>query len=208
MEVGAISLAMNFPSDKFEITGVFEGNDENLPVMYKTSGDEIRIAWNSLNTLNMKAGDVMLTLKVRNITKLAEDEVVQFSLAADPLNELADANAEIITKAVLVTESIGSVTNGNIDIVGKELTFGNYPNPFNHQTTFSYSLPSSGTVSIEVFDMLGSKVKSFVNEAQTAGDHTFNMTSDDLKPGVYMATLKLQTNGQLLERTIKIVRNQ
>jgi len=208
MEVGAITLAMNFPSDKLEILGVYANNDENLPVMFNVSGDELRIAWTSTTPLNLKAGEKMLTLKVKNSALIGTDEIIRFSLAADPLNELADGNVNVISKAVLIMETVGAAPANVDEFTAESLTFTNYPNPFAGNTTFAYTLPSDGEATIEVFNLLGSKVKVFINEAQTAGDHTLTVDASTLKPGVYMATLRLKANGQMLDRTIKIVRNQ
>ena len=40
----------------------------------------------------------------------------------------------------------------------------NYPNPFNPSTVINYQLPFAGNVKLSVFDMLGKKVSSLVNE--------------------------------------------
>lgn len=49
----------------------------------------------------------------------------------------------------------------------------NYPNPFNPTTNFQFSLSKSSHVKIEIFNMIGQKVKVLVDE--------------DMKPGVYSA---------------------
>ncbi len=48
---------------------------------------------------------------------------------------------------------------------------GNYPNPFNPTTTFSYSLANESKVSLTLFNVKGQKIKTLVNENQTAGNH-------------------------------------
>jgi hypothetical protein len=65
--------------------------------------------------------------------------------------------------------------------VPTEYTLGqNYPNPFNPTTTLSYSLPKSTQVSIVVYDLLGSPVKTLVNETLSAGSFqvVWNATND------------------------------
>jgi flagellar hook assembly protein FlgD len=47
----------------------------------------------------------------------------------------------------------------------------NYPNPFNSETTISYSIPVNNNVSIEIYDIQGKKIKTLVNEYQASGNH-------------------------------------
>jgi len=56
----------------------------------------------------------------------------------------------------------------------------NYPNPFNPTTTISYSLPKSTQVTMVVYDLLGNKVKTIVNESLDAGTYkvTWDATND------------------------------
>ena len=66
----------------------------------------------------------------------------------------------------------------------------NYPNPFNPSTKISYTIPQSGVVTMEVFDVLGRKVADLVNEVQTAGQHFITFNGEQLSSGVYLYRLQ------------------
>jgi hypothetical protein len=45
----------------------------------------------------------------------------------------------------------------------------NYPNPFNPETRIGYSIPKACQVKLEVFNILGQRIRTLVDENQTAG---------------------------------------
>lgn len=71
----------------------------------------------------------------------------------------------------------------------------NYPNPFNPQTTIRYDLPKTTRVTIEIYDLLGHKVKTLVDEKKTAGSYTttWNGTTEKgltAASGIYFYRIK------------------
>ncbi len=50
--------------------------------------------------------------------------------------------------------------------------YGNYPNPFNPETTISFDVPFASSVSIIVYDVLGREVTTLLNEVKKSGSHT------------------------------------
>jgi hypothetical protein len=67
----------------------------------------------------------------------------------------------------------------------------NYPNPFNSSTTIDYYLENSSTVSLDIYDILGRKVESLVNEWQPAGQCRVTWNASDKTSGVYFYRLKI-----------------
>jgi parallel beta-helix repeat protein len=67
----------------------------------------------------------------------------------------------------------------------------NYPNPFNPATIIKYQIPSTSQVTLKVFDILGRKVVTLVDEVQEAGEHTVQWSADNerLPTGVYLYRL-------------------
>ena len=73
----------------------------------------------------------------------------------------------------------------NIQTVGKYSISQNYPNPFNPATTINYQLPKAGMVVIIVYDILGSEVKTLVNEYKQPGSYSVNFDASNLSSGIY-----------------------
>ena len=48
----------------------------------------------------------------------------------------------------------------------------NYPNPFNPETTISFSLPQASDVSLNVYNVKGQLVKTLINEQKELGNHS------------------------------------
>lgn len=69
----------------------------------------------------------------------------------------------------------------------------NYPNPFNPDTRIQYDLPVDARVDLAVFDLLGRRVATLVNDAREAGRHTAVFTGSGLASGVYFVRLRATT---------------
>ena len=61
----------------------------------------------------------------------------------------------------------------------------NYPNPFNPSTKISYQLPSSGFVTLRVYDILGNEISTLVDARQDAGNYQISFDAKNLSSGIY-----------------------
>jgi len=66
----------------------------------------------------------------------------------------------------------------------------NYPNPFNPTTQISYQIPKDGFVSLVVYNTLGQKIVSLVNQNQVSGKYIVNFNADNLPSGIYIYQIK------------------
>ena len=72
----------------------------------------------------------------------------------------------------------------------------NYPNPFNPITKIQYDLPESKFVNINIYDIMGRKIKSLVNSVQDAGYRSiyWDATNDlgqFISAGTYIFTIQV-----------------
>jgi hypothetical protein len=86
-----------------------------------------------------------------------------------------------------VGEIINSV--GESDLPSQFALRQNYPNPFNPTTTIVYDLPTTARVELQVFNLLGQKVRELVSGVQPAGRHEISFDAASLPSGVYLYKL-------------------
>ncbi len=67
----------------------------------------------------------------------------------------------------------------------------NYPNPFNPSTTISFNLPNAADVNLTVYNILGQRVATLLNnKAYTSGSHTISFDASNLASGIYIYRLE------------------
>lgn len=77
----------------------------------------------------------------------------------------------------------------------------NYPNPFRGSTTLSYELRASGSITLEVFDLLGRRVRTVHEGWRMSGSHTTAFEPAGLPPGLYLVRLTTGTESQIRRMT-------
>lgn len=78
----------------------------------------------------------------------------------------------------------------------------NYPNPFNSTTHIDYMLLIQGKINLVIYNTIGEKICTLVNEIQTAGKYiiTWNGSDDHGNPfasGMYFYRLQVEIDGDL-----------
>jgi len=80
----------------------------------------------------------------------------------------------------------------------------NYPNPFNPVTSINYSLPSSGNVKVEIFNMLGESVDILVDAFREPGYYEVQWNAGNCTSGIYL--YKIEVTSAEGENAFKAVR--
>ena len=93
---------------------------------------------------------------------------------------------------VWFNNSVAGVTeNGILSTNSFELK-QNYPNPFNPNTIIEFRIPKKSIVLIEIFDILGRKITTLLNEEKAAGNYSISFNAYNLNSGVYFYSLRTQ----------------
>jgi hypothetical protein len=67
---------------------------------------------------------------------------------------------------------------------------GAFPNPLSNETTFEFSLPKPGGVSLKLYSVAGRQVAVLIDGERSAGMHLVPLRAQTLPPGMYFAALR------------------
>jgi hypothetical protein len=131
-----------------------------------------------------------------------------YDLRRNPSVRVVPAGAS--TRLVVITGDASFVEKEQSRYVpSKVMLRSNYPNPFRKQTTIEYTLPETGRVTVEVFDVLGRKVRVLVNERKKSGAHRVtwngeNRAGQGVASGVYLTRLTFK--GETITQKMVLVK--
>jgi hypothetical protein len=81
---------------------------------------------------------------------------------------------------------------------------GAFPNPFHVETAIRFTLPTSGHVSLRLYDVAGKQVRTLVDATLPPGDHSAMLRADDLPSGMYFTVLRV--GGVRASRSVVLAR--
>lgn len=209
----------------FGTSAISNQNDDVMWVAYHALGDTSAAGfnWDIFVSKSIDGGETWL--EPENVTMtdgLQEDEMYVhmaptatdsncFFVYYQPnysANHLGDAGAMAAFQQNLWFVTYGNpITVGIGDegiLPGKFSLSQNFPNPFNPTTHISYSVVNAGTVELTLFNVLGQKVQTLMNEAKQPGDYSFELNAGNLASGVYF--YKMTQQGQTLTRKLVLMK--
>ena len=118
-------------------------------------------------------------------------------------NALDSSGSHIWDDFTIMKSKTATSVDHSLNLVPRDLSIANYPNPFNPTTKISYYLPQNGSVKIVIYDLLGRIVTSVLDAAKEEGYHTIGWNAkdergNDLPSGMYIARIQ---SGQFTKST-------
>jgi len=103
---------------------------------------------------------------------------------------LFDFSGELLN-SISVFDSITSDIQSP-DIISYSFNlYQNYPNPFNPKTIINYSIAQPDLVLLQVYDILGNKITTLVNEYKPSGNYLIEFDGSNLSSGVYFYRMQV-----------------
>ena len=156
-------------------------------------------------TVELRASNLPSGQSVRLINRVTGESV---DLASQAQTEWTVRSEN--TALTLLTGTEAFVKSAQERLIPDDLTlWPNYPNPFSSQTTIEYTIPKDAHVQLQVYDILGRRVATLVDQRQRSGLHTvqWNGTGGSGQPlasGIYFG--RIIVDGQTATRKMTLVR--
>jgi len=189
--IGQFPNPCNWPYG--QVRGGVNCNQVNRKLWF--SGDPVtNVGW--ISTQNRDTRNLVSTGPFELAKNKPQEIIIAYVIGRgnDPLNSVTvvrenvqRAIQEYQSNFASMTYSAPPATNP----VTSYVLYQNYPNPFNPTTTIRYELPQDGVVTIDVFDILGQKVKTILNEFKKADRYEVTFRSAGLASGVYIYQLRV-----------------
>ena len=89
-------------------------------------------------------------------------------------------------------------------LVNKFSVQQNYPNPFNPITKLKYFIPEDGNVEINIYDLNGKIIKSFMKQYKSAGSYSMiwdslNNEGNIMPSGIYFCSITFKNKSQIIK---------
>lgn len=144
----------------------------------------------------------------------SEGEILRIILDSKEQNICIDETDFLITRAIMNDHTIITLTNAILDAKrsGKpeeNLVLRSEPNPFHGQTRIQFALPKAMKVELNIYNILGQRVRTLISGNHPAGLHELfwdgtDEQGRDLKSGVYLYQLRNLEPGQPFQCTKKM----
>ncbi len=135
------------------------------------------------NKAQVYAQDLLISIEIEALTDWNGDATLS-------LNQLSIRSANGSVEQASDMIHFNMPTANEMDSVEKTYSsfelLGNYPNPFNPQTTLSFALPQASHVRIVVYNLLGQQVSELMNSTLQAGLHNVPFNAENLSSGTYV----------------------
>lgn len=123
--------------------------------------------------------------------RFGTDKAVYWIVAVDDDNNLSvESEHKTANGQSNIQWKLAENTNDN-NVIKEYSLFQNYPNPFNPMTQIVYQIKESGHVRLAIYNTLGQKVATLVNEVRSKGKYSVNFNAEKLPSGVYIYQLQV-----------------
>ena len=184
------TVSVGLPEITWTLSGIISGETTSLALSSFLSDPD-----NNVNQLQLFISNAI------HLTYTIVDG--NLHLTPDPLNFVGEAHMDLtvsdpagfwdqetgITLSVIQKSPVG-ITDLNLGIPTNFELSQNYPNPFNPTTHIKFGLPKTSRVKIELYNLLGQKVDTILENFLNSGYYVVDYDASSLPSGIYLYRLE------------------
>ena len=158
-----------------------------------------------------KARVIMFSMQGDKIMSSSNDVASVMNISFDTMNGISDANIAIsnliLAGANGVSVDCKKESSYDINFMPEETSLEkNYPNPFNPSTTIPFNITQAGNVTLNVYDMSGSLVKTLASDYKESGSYKviwngLNNDGQQVASGQYILKMSAPNYSNTLQMT-------
>jgi hypothetical protein len=196
LQLNGAGIILNYSGDLLKVEAATCKSDDYY---VNITENQVRINWIKTdgNPIEFAANEPIVTLTCRAKDNFTEGMSTHFIL--DPATSIVNKDNEEMNsfKFAMPLVERGKAT----------INLGNYPNPFVGSTAISYGIAAEGNVRLEILSQTGQTLKVLNIGYQTAGNHSYSLEANDLKPGIYFYRLSVTGASTFIQTKQMIISN-
>lgn len=195
MEVGAMSLILEYPEDMIRIEEVTAVQGS---MIFKAQSGKLSAVWADLNPIRAAAGEPIAFIKIRTSDQFSPGTKVKFSNASE-LTEFSDRTGQPI-EGLKVSIAGLQYNDGNED---REMYVA--PNPAKNYTSVIFRVPEAGTAKLTIYNQKGNVIKSYPEQSVDEGLNKMSLNVTSLNPGEYLLDLEVKCTNSHIRQAGKLI---
>ena len=147
-------------------------------------------SWASTNsiTADAKFGNSGNVIKMSDYGTSGMPKIVVLGGSSHTVYYNVNGSGSVSAISSAITTALNSMT-GIAEPVSSVSSLNVFPNPASVSSSVSYSLETPSAVSVELYNMVGAKVKTIFSGNQTTGDYEMDIDCAKLQNGIYFVKL-------------------
>jgi hypothetical protein len=142
------------------------------------------------------------TIRVKYWDNQSNNWIQVSNAVIDPVNNTVTISESQINNFIILTgEQISTISQDDDLIVNGFVLKQNYPNPFNPETTIEFILEKDAQVKLTIYNVLGEKIFTILNQRLNAGSHKAHFNGRLLPTGILFYELKVN-NQKAIKRMV------
>jgi hypothetical protein len=175
-----LKVVEEWAENGIQLSGLWGENALSLAMAFNEEG-RLEIGASRTDGQGIDKDGELLRVKLRVVEAGLTDFSFRDIYAMNPAGE----------ELVMAGNTLNKGTVPPAQVIAKQFSVGNYPNPFNPTTTISITLPVKTMVDLIIYNALGQEVVRLVKgEHLNAGSYEYNWDASSLPSGIYFYHLR------------------